>query len=244
MADITITIANPDPQDCPQTFTELCELFRELITAEIEGASTPYIVQAGEPAVDEQGYIWFKLDANGYPVGIFKYIGGVWRKVYTANTGEVRMFSGDPSPHFDGDGKGVPGGEWDGYQIMNGNNGTTDISDRFIIAGHMNNIDEAGFSSVWRTYITGTPSGTGGATNISLDGDNTYRPAREELRLSRWTADAPGERPDGEMYGRSLSTPGAVHDILLAADEGNLEPDDIPIIPLFYSLAFAQFIGF
>lgn len=243
MPAVNITIASPAPDDCPQTFSELVALFRELITATVD-SGTSYLVQSDTPSVDQQDLIWHRLDSIGRPIGTYKFYDGGWRREYANQIGDIKIFSGDPTLHFDGDGKGIAEGLHDGWQLCNGENGSINLSDKFIIGAHMDNSGGTdGYASGWRSTITGDPLSTGGG-DVTLDADTTYRPARAELKLSRWHADSPGERPNGEMYGTSAGTPGAVHDVLLAADAGNTTPTAIPIIPVHYALAFCQFTGY
>lgn len=241
---VDITLANPDPSDCPGTFEELVALFRTLISGSVTGATTPYVVQAATPTVDQQTFIWFKLDGAGRPVGIYKYYDGNWRRVYNGVASEVRMFAGDPSGVFDGTGKGLLGGDWDGWALMNGNNGTSDISDRFIIASHMDNATGVnGYDSGWRSTVDGSPEATGGNAAITLDASNTYNPGRPEIKVWKWSATGnTGRVTTGDLYGIS-STPG-VSVNLQDSDDGNPTPDPISIIPPFYAVAFCKFIGY
>ena len=243
MPAVDITIASPAPGDCPQTFSELVALFRELISATVDSGAS-YLVQADTPAVDQQDLIWHRLDSIGRPIGTYKFYDGEWRREYTNAIGDIKIFTGDPTPHFDATGKGIVGGDHDGWALMNGNNSTVNMSDKFIIGAHMDNSGGTdGYSSGWRSTITGAPLATGGG-NVTLGAGTTYRPARAELKLSRWHSDGIGERPDGFLYGRANGTPGAVQDVLLAADAGNTSPTAIPIIPVFYAFALCQFTGF
>lgn len=243
MPAVDITLANPPPDSCPADVTALFALIRVGLSGNIAEASTPYVVQAGTPSVGEQDYIWFKLDGGGRPLGIFKYYNGNWRSVYTGRTSEVSMFSGDPSSLFDETGKGVLGLSWDGWALMNGNNGTVDLSDKFIVSGHMNNSGSTlGYSAGWRTTVAGAAASTGGAGSFTSTAANTYRPARGEVIVYEAGADGNQGRDGGPLYG-AMSVPGVAVS-LLAGDAGNLAPTAIPIIPPFFALAYCKFIGY
>jgi len=236
MPTVAISIANPDPNDCPKDFPELVALLRQLITSTVEGASTPYVVQSAEPGVDDQNYIWFKIDGTGRPLGIFKFYDGNWRRVDNGRTGEVRVFNGNPAGVFDETGKGILGSAWDGWALMNGQNGTPDVSDRFIIAGHS-------YSGGWRTDVGDSPlATTGGNASITLSDSNTYRPARPEVKRYKWSADGNTGRNGGNMLG-DFSAPG-VSEVILPGDAGNTDPDPISIVNPYYAFALVAFIGY
>jgi hypothetical protein len=75
--------------------------------------------------------VWFKTDAAGRPLGVFMFYNGNWRKVYTGVViGEIRFYVGASSV-FDGTGRGIIGGDADGWALCNGNNGTPNYQDYF-----------------------------------------------------------------------------------------------------------------
>src|SRR4051812_45928039 len=129
--DIDISLDTPDPEDCPATFTELVTLLGELIHAELVGSYIPYVTGAETPSMDDTDKVWHRLDTTGRPIGTFVYYSGAWRREYTGNTSEITMYSGDPATDFSGaGGLGTIGGDWDGWALCNGSNGTPDLSDR------------------------------------------------------------------------------------------------------------------
>jgi hypothetical protein len=139
-------------------------------------------------------------------------------------------------------GKGTVGGEWDGWQLCNGQNGAPNLSDKFIIAAKMDDLG-IGFENgdgPWKTNVTTSPTQEGaGVHEITLDTDNTFRPARGAVEVRRWEAD--GNTPNdssGSLYGIGSGV------TLLGADAGKETPDPIPTLPPYYALAFAIFVGY
>jgi hypothetical protein len=189
---VEITFDNPAPGACPADFSALVALLRTLVSGEITTDFQTFVVSASTPSVDDQDKLWFKVDGSGRPLGIFKYYSGNWRRFYNGVLGEVRMFNGDPTGKFDGTGKGILGTDWDGWALMNGNNGTENISNLFIIAAHM---DGSGgiaqyASSHWRTNIQNDGgSSRGGAVDVTLDSATGYYPALPEIKVWKWEAD-------------------------------------------------------
>lgn len=237
---VDIQIANPDPDAAPTTFVELIELLRTLITAEVTGDYQPYVQGSSTPSVDDQDKVWHKTDGAGRPLGTFKYYDGEWRRQYTGRPDMILMYKGDPSVDFAGTGGlGTVGGEWDGWALCNGNNGTPDLSDKFIVGSHMSDLASGYVGGAHKTNVSGSTTQTGGVAEVTLDNDNTYRPARSALQVRKWEAD--GNTPDS---GAGLYGSGTPDVTLLDADAGNETPDAIATLPPYYSLAFVAFVGY
>lgn len=236
---INIEIANPDPDAAPTTFQELVELLRELITAEVTGDYLPYVTGAGTPDVSDQDKVWHRTDGGGRPMGTYVYYSGDWRRQYIGNPNMILMYRGAPADDFAGTGGlGTEGGLWDGWALCNGNNGTVDLSDKFIVASHMTDMSIGYSGGQHSTIVDGTTTQFGGQKDITLDDDNTYRPAVAAVEVAKWQAD--GNTPDagGGLYGVGSST------VLIPADAGNETPDAIPTLPPYVSLAYVQFVGY
>jgi hypothetical protein len=137
---VQISIASPDPSAAPTTLTQLIVLLRTLITAIVTGDYVPYVQGSGTPAVSDQDKVWHRSDNGGRPMGTYVYYSGSWRRQYNGKIGELTFYQGDPAVDFDGTGLGIVGGEWDGWALSNGNNGTNDLGDRFLVAGHMSDL--------------------------------------------------------------------------------------------------------
>jgi hypothetical protein len=236
--EIEIGINTPDPEDCPSTFTELVALLEELLHAELIGSYVPYVTGAETPSVDDQDKVWHRQDVSGRPIGTFVYYSGAWRREYTGNLGEVVMYSGDPAVDFAGtDGLGTVGGNWDGWALCNGDNGTPNLSDKFIVGAKMDDLT-VGYSSGWKTGVSGSTTDSGGVNSITLDDTNTYRPAHDAVEVRRWEADGNTPNVAGSLYGVGTGV------TLLPADAGNETPPAIPTLPNYYTLALVQFIGY
>lgn len=150
MASVTFTF-NPVP--APACYPpDLNSLAKELTTGGILAGEIPdtagggVIVSSSVPASTLSSKVWFKIDTAGRPLGTYIFYNGNWRKVYTGLPSEIRMFSGDWTIYFDGSGLGVVGGEWDGWALCNGNNGTQNLANRFIVCGEE-------FSGEWLTIV-------------------------------------------------------------------------------------------
>lgn len=240
---IEITLDTPPPEACPTTFIELVALLNELVSGNMEGPFTPYITGAATPSVDSQDKVWHRQDAQGRPLGTYVFYSGDWRKQYSGNTDEVRFFTGDPADHFDGTGKGIVAGNWDGWALMNGQNGTDNLSDKFIVIGKVDDlaVGYANGTGPWKTTVDGTAQQTGGVKDITLSNANTYRPAIPALVLGKWEADGNTPNVAGDLIG--LSGGGSDFN-LIDADSGQPTPPAIPTLPPFYAMAACQWIGY
>lgn len=237
--DVQIEFANPAPEDCPTTFQESIDLLNELVSGSVVASITPYIRQAATPSVDQQNLIWHKIDVDGRPIGTFHFYSGVWRREYSGRQDEIRYFMGDPAIHFESDGRGIVGGEWDGFALCNGNNGTPNLSDKFIVGAKMDDLG-VGYptNGPWKSTVDGTAQQTGGQKDITLTEANTYRRAVDEFRMSHWQADGNSQNAAGGLWGQGSGF------VIIAADAGNLTPPAIPTLPPFYALAITKWIGY
>lgn len=246
MPTVATTFSNPDPDSCPSTMTELITLLNLLVTSTVNGAFSTFTMGSSIPAVNDQDKPWFKLDAQGRPLGAYKYYNGNWRRLYNVPVGTIVMFTGDPSGLFDGNGLGIVNTDWDGYQLCNGNNSSPNLSDKFVIAGRLDNVGLSQYSSGWQTNVGGSGSKTGGNPTITLTDPTTYRPSAPSLTVGRH--EVAGEivtaAASGRLYGtRDMSVVGS--DIeLVPLDEGNTDPAPITTLPPYYAVAFAVFLGY
>ena len=238
---------NPDPDAAPLNITQLVQLLNTLISSEILGSYIPYVIQNGTPSVDDRDKAWIYVDAQGRPIEIRIWWenSGAWRRVYNGMIGEVRMYNGDPSIDFNTDGLGNIGGRYDGWHLCNGKDGTPDLSDRFLIAAHMNNAGgHVGYDNGWQTSISNVDDEkTGGERDITLTDATTYRGAKDAITAQRFTAD--GNAPDaaGDLLG--IGSGGTQYTLQGGdADAGNTEPDSISIIPPFIAIGYIIFVGY
>jgi len=242
---IDVHVGAPDPSWHPQTFTDACAFLDQLITAALNGPYIPYIISSSTPAVENQDKVWFKLDSSGRPLGYYFYYSGNWRRAYTGLPTEIRIFSGDPTLYFDTTGRGIVGGDWDGWAFMDGRNGTTDISDHFIIVGHLN---ESGgvpkFDSGWQTNVTGTVLNHGGSPVNTLHPDKIPIEAKDALVVDKWKADGNARDDTGQLFGaHSTGTADTGRVTLIPAVEAQ-EASAFSIVPPFFAAAYCKFVGY
>lgn len=238
---IQTTFDTPDPLDCPLTFTAMIALLNELVHTVMVGSFVPYVTGAATPDVDDQDKVWHRVDANGRPLGTYVFYSGAWRRQYSGNLNEVTLYAGDPNVDFaGGSGLGTVGGEWDGWALCNGSNGTPNLSDKFIVGAKMDDLG-TGYPTggPWKSTVSGAAQQSeAGVHEITLTNDNTYRPAVPALTVGRWEADGNTPNVGGGLYGLGSDT------TIAPADAGNATPDVIPTLPPYYSLAYVQFRGY
>lgn len=141
MANVTLT-SNPQPAPAcyPSDVNAMLRLCAEGggISGTIPDNSGGGIyVGSVAPASSLTNKVWYKTDNAGRPLGVFMFYNGNWRKVYTGvGYGEVRMYNGSQTV-FDGSGRGLVGGDFDGWAVCNGNNGTPNLIGYLPTAGAM-----------------------------------------------------------------------------------------------------------
>ncbi len=169
---VVITVGSADPNAAPLTVNELFTLLQTVISGQIIGSYIPYIIGSSTPSVDDQDKAWIQLDTSGRPLAIKTFFGGLWRRVYNGMINEIRGFWGDPTvlTDWDANGHGIAGGEYDGWQLCNGLNGSPNFTDKFIIGGHLDNsAGHIGYNSGWQTFIDGVADlKTGGFSYIPI----------------------------------------------------------------------------
>lgn len=244
MIPVTTTLAAPDPLSKFTTVPALATLFNTLLTSTIDEDVTPYIVGAATPNVEDQDKVWHKIDTAGRPRGTYLYYNGAWRQEYTGLPGQARLFFGDPTVNFDINGRGLVGGDWDGWHLANGKDAIPNLSNRFLIMGQIDNVDITGFQgTTWHTNINGVAENSGGNATITLDTNNTFRPATAELKAGLFTSGSDSRDASGPLYG-TVGDGTHPETTLITADAGNTTPDAIPISPPFFCLAIAVFVGY
>jgi len=243
---VTVTFGTAPDGTCPTTFNDLIVQLNALVSATTTGSYVPYVVGAVTPSVDDQNKAWIRLDNAGRPLGTFLFYAGSWRRQYNGKFNEITMFNGNPSLFFDSNGLGLTTSEWDGWHLCNGKDGVINLTDKFIVASHMDDSDgSVGYSSVWRSKVSGSILATGGVKDITLTEDNTYQTPHDQILLDKFTADGNARSNSGALLGHYSGT----HDpdgseAINAGFDGNTSPDPIPTLPPYYALAFAVFIGY
>src|SRR5258705_10100143 len=127
MANVTFS---PNHQPAPACYPTDVNGFLDMLTTGggLSGtipdtAGGGVFVGSSPPSSALTNKVWYKTDAAGRPLGVYMFYNGNWRKVYTgAVIGEVRLYVGGYNGVFDGTGRGILGGDLDGWVIMNGQN--------------------------------------------------------------------------------------------------------------------------
>jgi len=260
---ITGGFAHADPNAAPLTLNELIDILNSLLAMKIDGSYIPYVIQHGTPGADQTDLAWIELDTAGRPLSLRTYYNGHWRRLYSGLIGEIRMYSGDPSDEdiWTTTGHGVVGGEYDGWQICNGKNGSPDLSDQFIVGAHMNDKDHAKYDGGWQTFVDGK-------TMLKTGGSKDHMIAMNELPPFD-----PGGGPNGKglsdvvLHGHANKDDSPEHGStspIVDTQYANLKPEDflighygsspdanpadpqmpVPTVPPFYCLAYIIFQGY
>lgn len=255
----------PDPTASPQDIVQLFALIDTHLSAEIEGDYLTYVMSSTAPGPDDTDKIWLQLDSQGRPIALKKYFGGRWRRIYNGMIGEIRMFSGNPNDGntWEDDGRGKPEKEYDGWQICNGNNGAPDLSDKFILAAHMNNAENFDGYGVngWQAVVDLEPDGKkvyheGGASQsmIKMEHlppiDGAAGTGKLTLHGAEYKEDAdhtPDVMPLIDVHYANLIT----HDVTLASYGASPNADTLPVTqkkfpttPTFIAMGFIMFVGY
>lgn len=243
-ATVTPQLANPDPNAVPTNLQQLHdELNNSFLTVNVSGGPfTPYVISSTTPIVADQDKIWFKVDGNGRPLGIYKFYSGNWRKIYTGNPTEIKIFTGDPATYFDGTGLGIVGGEWDGWALCNGNNATPNLSNKFVTGGAMDNVGITGYSSGWKTSVAGGSLGTGGAATQQII--NANLPLSNTQITGFGTYDGGASHTDKYAIITGKYDAGSTQTTLTIGTIGADPQTALSTVPPFYALAFVMFKGY
>jgi hypothetical protein len=187
------------------------------------------------PQSQDQNKLWLKTDQVGRPLGLYVMYNGTWRQTATGNPGQIAMFAGAWTTYFDATGLGYSGLPWDGWAIANGNNGTMNLSNKFLVPGYR--CDGWG---LWVTNIDGYDAYSGGRSSFQI---SYYNLPYMTVTLNAHDGFAPGggafgatnygANPQGGLIG---SWPYMIN------NTGSQLP--ISLIPPFLALGFVQFIGF
>jgi len=250
-ATVTPQFGAADPNANPISVQDFVTLLNSLfLTVNVDGGPfAPYVISSTTPAVGDQDKLWAKVDGNGRPLEIRIYYNGTWRRFYTGKNSETAMFTGNPSTFFDGTGLGLPGLDWDGWALANGQNGTTDKSNLFLIGAAMNNTGITGWSgSQWQTNVTGAAANTGGASQYAIKNTDlpnmtvtvtgrAYQPSGNTgIFRTIVTADWAGpDRVDSTNIASFGSNPNG---------SPSVPQTSIPTLPPFYTLAYVDWVGY
>jgi len=236
MAQVTLT-SNPQPAPAcyPSDVNAMLRLCAEgggLSGTIPDTAGGGVFVGSSPPSSSLTNKVWFKTDGVGRPLGIFMFYNGNWRKVYTGvGYGEVRMYVGGGNV-FDGSGRGIVGGDFDGWALCNGNNGTPNLTDHFIVSGGFN-------GSAWVTSVDGVSSRTVGGT----PGPHVIsRSNLPQLNVEVF-GDGTGDRTSGNGHfvsGSNTTLGVGIWPVLETVGS----PNTAMPLPQFYAVGFMMFVGY
>jgi hypothetical protein len=246
MANVTFT---PNHQPAPACYpSDVNGLLDMLTTGGGMSGTIPdtagggIYVGSSPPSSALTNKVWFKTDGAGRPLGIFMFYNGNWRKVYTGVAlGTITMcwyYEG----FFDGTGRGILGGDYDGWAICNGANGTPNFLSRFPIGGVQGESVSGGAANAWYTDIDGQAWRNNGGSKGPEYITRTKLP-----KLTSF------------VYGNLLAAPGS--GAYAVANAGQTVVGDWPLvdgagnpidgagqqpmnIPQFQALGFLMFVGY
>jgi hypothetical protein len=157
----------PSVQSAPSTFQALIEAVAQFTLYQFDPDYILVVKGPNTPQAQDQNKLWLKTDAIGRPLGLFVIYNGQWRQVATGNPGQIAMYAGAWSTYFDGSGLGYEGQAWDGWAIANGNNGTLNLTNKFVVPGYR--CDGWG---LWVTNVDGYDAYTGGSSSFKISLQN------------------------------------------------------------------------
>jgi hypothetical protein len=141
------------------------------------------------------------------------------------------MFAGDWNTYFDSSGLGLATLPWDGWAIANGNNGTMNLTNRFVVPGY-----RCDGWYLWVTKIDGYDAYTGGRS--------TFKIALNNLPYLSITFQVTDAFEGGGGWFGVVSYGSAGQGIWTYPITGTGSNNDISLIPPYIALGFAQFIGY
>lgn len=237
MANVTFTSNHqPAPACYPSDVNGLLDLLSTgggLNGTIPDNAGGGVFVGSSPPTSALTNKVWFKTDAAGRPTGVFMFYNGNWRRVYSGGIGDVKMFVGNPSGLFDGTGRGVVGGFQDGWALCNGQNGTPNMTDRFVVGATWN-------GSNWVSAVEGVPAKTQGGVGV-FNLTASQVPAMSVTAFGVATA----------QPGAGAFAIGSENDTARA--NWNVRSGGIPVgspqttinnTPPWYAMAYAMFVGY
>lgn len=162
MAFVTFTF-NPVPAPAcyPPDINGLAQELTEggMLSGSIpDSAGGGLTVSSTPPSSSLSNKLWLKTDVAGRPIGFYSYYNGNWRRVYTGSIGDIKMYSGTNTV-FDGTGRGIVGSDEDGWCLCNGNNGTPNLANRFMIGASQ-------YGAGWQANPDGTGMHSSGGTGV------------------------------------------------------------------------------
>lgn len=120
----------------PEDMQGVLEAVPKYTVYEMNDSGINISISASSSGADPNGLWVWTLNQYKMPPRIMADYNNQWVQVYTGLPGELRMYIGAWSGTFDGSGRAYFGTGWDGWCLCNGNNGTVNIQNHFIVPGY------------------------------------------------------------------------------------------------------------
>jgi hypothetical protein len=244
MANVTFT---PNHQPAPACYPSDVNGMLDMLTTGggLSGtipdtAGGGVFVGSSPPSSALTNKVWYKTDGAGRPLGVYMFYNGNWRKVYTGVAFGTIIMCQYYSGFFDGTGRGIIGGDYDGWAICNGQNGAPNLQAYFPVCGGQG--EGVGQPGVWVTDTDGVAwRNTGGQKQrVTLTMANLPNMVAHSHIGSYVTG--------AGTVGVGLSTNDAAQaDYQLPVRDGNNQPglsQALPFQHLYVALGFLMFVGY
>jgi hypothetical protein len=137
----------------PDDMQGVLEAIPQYTTYEMNDTGANVAINASSTGVDTAGLWVWTLNQFNMPPRVMAYYTNQWLPYYTGRPGELRSYIGAWAGTFDTSGRAYYGSGWDGWCLCNGQNGTVDIRNRFVIPGYR--WDGGGWVVNFAAYGTG-----------------------------------------------------------------------------------------
>jgi hypothetical protein len=134
---VKITVASvPESYQPPTDMQGLLEAIPQFTTYEMADQGATVNISSDGAGADGNGLFIWMLNAYKLPPRILTGYRNDWWTVYNGVPGEIRMLIADWGSYFDASGRGHHWGLWEGWALCNGQNGTVQLANEFIIPGY------------------------------------------------------------------------------------------------------------
>jgi hypothetical protein len=220
----------PKSLSAPSTFQSLLETVAQYTLYQFDQDYVLLVKGPNTPQAQDQNKVWVKTDSVGRPLGLFVMYNGRWRQVQTGNPAQITMYAGDWGTYFDASGLGYATLPWDGWAIANGNNGTINLTNKFVVPGY-----RCDGWYLWVTNVDGYDAYTGGRSSFQIQLAN--------LPAMSVTLNVNDGFKGGNMVG--VTGPSDMAEgIWTYPLTGTGAQSPISLIPPYIALGFTQFIGY
>ena len=142
----------PGSYQPPTDMQGLLEAVPKFTDYEMQDTGANVNISTNGAGADGNGLFIWMLNAYKLPPRVLTGYRNDWWTVYDGKPGEIRMLIAAWSSYFDASGRGIHWGLWEGWALCNGQNGTPNLSNMFIIPGYR--WDGAGWLTNVYTYST------------------------------------------------------------------------------------------